>query len=201
MARETSDLRSVFINCPFDNAYSPLFDAIVFTVAACGLEPRSSLEGGAIGEPRLERITRALFASHFSIHDLTRCTGQGPENFARFNMPLELGLAMAHRLLSSGETKHEWMVMVPQGHTYARFISDLNGFDPARHDGTVRGVVTQVLSWLSERPMVSAWPEPRILLDALPRFEGAVHALRKQWEPADPPWREVVAAAKRHRPA
>ena len=49
--------------------------------------------------------------------------------------------------------------------------------------------------------MISAWPEPRILLDALPRFEGAVHDLRTQWEPADPPWREVVAAAKRHRPA
>ena len=28
--------RDVFINCPFDGQYAPLFHALVFTVAACG---------------------------------------------------------------------------------------------------------------------------------------------------------------------
>ena len=36
-ARKSPDpARSVFINCPFDAAYQPLFDAIVLTTVSCG---------------------------------------------------------------------------------------------------------------------------------------------------------------------
>jgi len=35
---------SVFVNCPFDTQYKPLFEAIVFTVFACGFQPRCALE-------------------------------------------------------------------------------------------------------------------------------------------------------------
>ncbi len=35
---------SVFINCPFDNEYWPTFEAVVFTVVACGFTPRCALE-------------------------------------------------------------------------------------------------------------------------------------------------------------
>jgi hypothetical protein len=35
--------------------------------------------------------------SKYSIHDLSRCTGEGAENFARLNMPLEPGIAMARQ--------------------------------------------------------------------------------------------------------
>lgn len=200
MDLELSDARSVFINCPFDSAYSPLFDAIVFTVVSCGFTPRSALETGSVGEPRLDKITRALFASRYSIHDLTRCTGEGADNFARFNMPLELGMAMAHGIVAPQRAKHEWLVLAPAGHSYARFVSDLSGFDPARHDGTVRGVVTQVLAWLRTRKLKTATPGPQQVLEALPQFEQALQILRSDWSPADPPWREVVLAAVANKP-
>jgi hypothetical protein len=35
------------------------------------------------------RILRTLSNSKYSIHDLSRFTGEGVENIARFNMPLE----------------------------------------------------------------------------------------------------------------
>ncbi|MCP4153886.1 MAG: hypothetical protein GY757_39535 [bacterium] len=35
---------SVFINCPFDREYSPLFYAVVFAVFGCGYIARSALE-------------------------------------------------------------------------------------------------------------------------------------------------------------
>jgi hypothetical protein len=87
--------KSVFINCPFDLDYAPLFDAIVFATVCCGFVPRCALESGTVSEPRVNRIIRALSNCKYSIHDLSRCTGEGSENFARFNMPLELGMAMA----------------------------------------------------------------------------------------------------------
>ena len=91
--------KSVFINCPFDREYAPLFDAIVFATVCCGFMPRSALESGDVAESRLDRITRAIFNSRYSIHDLSRCGGEGDENLARFNMPLELGMAMAKRFI------------------------------------------------------------------------------------------------------
>ena len=128
--------RSVFINCPFDSRYSALFDAIVFATVCCDFMPRSALESGTVAEPRLARITRAVFSSRYSIHDLSRCTGEGDENFARFNMPLELGMAMARRFMDKTD-EHDWLVLVPQGHAYLRFMSDLAAYDPATHDGSV----------------------------------------------------------------
>ena len=40
----------MFINCPFDAVYEPLFDAIVFAVYDCGFIARCALE-----EERRER--------------------------------------------------------------------------------------------------------------------------------------------------
>ena len=45
----------------------------------------------------MDRITRAILSSKYSIHDLCRCRGEGDANLARFNMPLELGVSMAQR--------------------------------------------------------------------------------------------------------
>jgi hypothetical protein len=43
----------VFINCPFDDAYWPLFKALVFTIFACGYRSRCALEVNDNGELRL----------------------------------------------------------------------------------------------------------------------------------------------------
>src|SRR5437764_12848115 len=100
--------KSVFINCPFDATYAPLFDAIVFATVSCGFIPRSALESGTVSEPRLNRVVRALSSCRYSIHDLSRCTGEVTENFARFNMPLELGMAMALRIMVPSRD-HDWL--------------------------------------------------------------------------------------------
>src|SRR6266496_1248923 len=77
---------SVFLNCPYDPAYQPLFDCSVLAVICCVFTPRSALESGTIAEPRMARITRAIFDSKYSVHDLSRCRGEGDVNLARFNM-------------------------------------------------------------------------------------------------------------------
>jgi hypothetical protein len=100
--------------------------------------PRSALETRTVVEPRMARILRAIIESKYSIHDLSRCKGEGDANLARFNMPWELGIAMAHRHLSRRAAgRHDWLVLVPLGHQYQAFISDISDFDPGMHDGSV----------------------------------------------------------------
>ena len=57
MAKAASDyVKSVFVNCPFDGGYSPLFEAIVFTVFDCGFRARCTLEIDDSGQSRIEKI-------------------------------------------------------------------------------------------------------------------------------------------------
>jgi hypothetical protein len=84
---------SVFINCPFDSQYQPLFEAIVFCVSACGFVPRCTLELTDAGEVRIENIYRLIDQCHHGIHDISHTEVQSqPYQLPRFNMPLELGI-------------------------------------------------------------------------------------------------------------
>jgi len=85
--------QSVFINCPFDPAYEDLLHAIVITTVSLGFIPRCALETGNT-DYRFPHILDLLAKSKYSIHDLSRFTGEGRANLARMNMPLELGVAI-----------------------------------------------------------------------------------------------------------
>lgn len=185
--------KSVFINCPFDSEYAALFDAIVFTTVCCGFMPRSALESGTVSEPRVARIVRALVGSKYSIHDLSRCTGEGAENIARFNMPLELGMAMARKFIDPG-SEHDWLVLVPTGHAYARFVSDLIAYDPVAHDQSVAGIVVAVMPWLATRADAVPTVTPQEVLALLPQFQTRRLALNSAWGGL-PPWADVVMLA------
>lgn len=150
--------------------------------------------------PRMERITQAIFSSKYSIHDLSRCTGAGTELLARFNMPLELGIAMARRYTQRKKREqHDWLVLVPEGHQYLSFISDLAAFDPYRHDGTVTVMVQKVMAWLLTRLDAVRTPTPQDVLDALPFFIEEKTKLKQQWGD-DIPWADIVIAAQRTAP-
>ena len=149
---------SVFINCPFDPEYRSLLDSIVLAAVACGFTPRSAIESGTVSDSRIERIRKAIFGSRYSIHDLSRCRGEGDANLARFNMPLELGFAMSRRFMD--ETSHDWLVLVPEGHEYLSFISDLGPFDPKKHQGTTETIIPPVVNWLRTRPDSAVSPFP-----------------------------------------
>jgi hypothetical protein len=185
--------KSVFINCPFDIEYSRLFDAIVFATVCCGFVPRSALESGTVSEPRLTRVIGALSRCKYSIHDLSRCTGEGSDNFARFNMPLELGMAVALRFMGA-EYGHDWLVLVPRGHAYHRFISDLAAYDPGTHDGSVPGVVVAVVSWLATQKDAILPVTPREVLQVLPTFQARRLEIDEAWH-GYPPWADIVMAA------
>jgi hypothetical protein len=178
--------QSVFINCPYDGAFEPLFHAIVLTIAALGFTPRSARESEGEADPRMVRIARGLLTSKYSIHDLSRFQGEGAENLARFNMPLELGMALGIRYLGQVEGRtsnatHNWLVMVPENFVHQRFISDLAGYDVPDHDQTPRKVIQRVASWLQAQPdFTGPRPQAKAVLDAFPHFGKLLEEVKKQ---------------------
>jgi hypothetical protein len=194
-AQAVDPRRSVFINCPFDPEYEPLRDALLLAVVSCGFTPRSALESGRVSVARMERIFQALYSSGYSIHDLSRCRGEGTEVLARFNMPLELGIAMSRRYRDGQAAPHDWLVLVPTTAPYARFVSDLAGFDLPPYDGTEQSLIQQVMAWLMIHPEAVLALPPDEVLKRLGAFREAKAKLKAQW--GDTPWRLLVEAAVR----
>lgn len=141
---------------------------------------------------RMERIARTMLASPYSIHDLSRCRGEGDANLSRFNMPLELGIAMGFQLTRPGG--HEWLALVPEGIAYAHYISDLSGYDLETHDGTPERLVSPVVRWLVDRQGVEILRNSVEVQRLLPAFNAGMVNLRREWGGA-PPWRKVTEVA------
>jgi hypothetical protein len=183
---------SVFINCPYDEEFRPLFDAIVFSSICCGFIPRCAIESGTASLTRMDRIVTAIRASKYSIHDLSRCKGEGKSNLARFNMPLELGIAMGEKFggYTNGAT-HDWLTLVPKGHQYAKYVSDLAGYDPSEHEETVETIVPIVMAWLATREDAVNCPSPQAVLYVLPEFQAARAALCAAWCGHEP-WPDLL---------
>jgi hypothetical protein len=71
--------------------------------------------------------------------------------------------------------------MVPAGHQYGRYVSDLAGFDPVMHDGTERGLILALMAWLATRVDAAGTMSPQQVLKGLPRFRREMCSLRKTW--------------------
>lgn len=187
--------KSIFINCPYDSDYEPLFDAIIFTIVSCGFIPRSAKESGKVSVSRMERIFHAIYTSDYSIHDLSRCHGEGESLLARFNMPLELGLAMSRRYPGDGTVSHDWLVLVPEGAPYSRFVSDLAGYDLQPYTDGTSAVIRSVLAWLLNLPGAVPWQTPAPIIDRLQAFTERKDELKREWGD-DIPWKTLLDVAK-----
>ena len=64
--------RNVFVNCPFDDDYRRLFEAVVFAVYDCGYIPRCALEIEDASEVRIDKIIKIIGDCRFGIHDISR---------------------------------------------------------------------------------------------------------------------------------
>jgi hypothetical protein len=81
----------VFVNCPFDESYLPIFNSIVFAVFDCGYQARCAKEIDDSGQVRIEKIFKIIAECRFGIHDISRTGLDLASGLPRFNMPFELG--------------------------------------------------------------------------------------------------------------
>ena len=163
--------KSVFINCPLDEEYRPIFQAVFFCVIYLGFCPRVSTETISSFDVRIRKIQDLIRDSKYSIHDLSRCKSHKGE-YSRLNMPLELGLDYGCKCyFGNDRAEKKGLVFEEEPHSYDKSISDFSGFDIQAHNGEAREALKRVRHWLSDETLgKTAGPER--IWDSLSEFLG-----------------------------
>jgi hypothetical protein len=141
--------RSVFINCPFDEAFAPLLQAIAFCVTDLGFYPRIAPENADNAANRLDRIIEQIRGSRYGIHDLSRCKSTAGGEYARLNMPFELGLDHGCARFGEGALSSKAILILEEArYDYQKVLSDISGWDIHAHEGDYIKLVRIVRDWL-----------------------------------------------------
>lgn len=150
-ARKRPYATSVFVNCPFDDMYQPLFRALVFVIEYCGFGVRCALEADDSGVTRAEKLLAIIAGSQFGIHDISR-TESNAEGLPRFNMPYEFGLFVGFK--ASGAIKQARKVVLVldrERYRYQKFLSDIAGQDIRSHADNPDTLIREVRNWLQNQ--------------------------------------------------
>ena len=142
--------RQVFLNCPFDEAYRDIFEAIIFSVLNCGFVIRCARERDDSGETRISKIVEIVRDSQFGIHDISRVELDDANGLPRFNMPLELGLFLGAKSFAEApkQKKKRCLILDSEPYRYQKFISDIAGQDIRSHGNDARTALKLTRAWL-----------------------------------------------------
>jgi hypothetical protein len=144
---------SVFVNCPFDEAYKPLLDALLFCIHDCGFLARTALEVSGSGETRLDKIARIIRESRFSLHDISRVELSPSSPLPRFNMPFECGLAFGSLMYTprSKSGARDLLLLAAENFQDKLTLSDLSGQDAAYHGNQPELAIKAVRKFLGSK--------------------------------------------------
>ena len=148
---------SVFLNIPYDKKFTKTYLAYLSGLVSLGLKPKATLAIPG-GVTRLDRIFDLIQSCRYSLHDLSRVEmDRTYPPTPRFNMPMELGMAVAWAKLNPRE--HIWFVFESQERRAQKSISDLNGTDCNIHGGTEEGVMRELCNAFVRRRHAVTVPE------------------------------------------
>jgi len=141
--------KSVFVNCPFDDDYAPLFDALIFTIHDCGFVARCTLEIDDGGAVRSETLFRMMSECKYGIHDISRTELDPVNNLPRFNMPFEMGVYLGARYFGNRTQKEKvCLILERRSYDYQKCCSDIAGQDTRAHNNHIPTLVKAVRDWL-----------------------------------------------------
>jgi hypothetical protein len=141
--------RSVFVNCPFDEEFSPILQAVAFCVTDLGFYPRLAPENADNAANRLDRIVDLIRCSKYGIHDLSRCKSVVADEYARMNMPFELGMDFGCKSFGEGQLSQKAILILEHSrYDYQKGLSDISGWDIHAHGGDHIEAVRHVRTWL-----------------------------------------------------
>lgn len=155
---------NVFVNCPFDSAYEPLLDAIVFTVFDCGFVARCAKEVADSSAVRIDKIQRIIEECKYGIHDISRVE-LNENNLPRFNMPLELGLFLGAKRFGAEKQKDKsCLILDAEKFRYQEFISEIAGQDIEDHGGDFEKCISRVRKWLNDQSGRKTLPGRKLIV-------------------------------------
>lgn len=170
--------RCVFVNCPFDDEYLPLLHAMVFTIHDCGFVARLAVEDTGGREMRIDKITRIVEQSCYSIHDISRVEVSGPSPLPRFNMPFEAGLALgACRFAATRTYPRDFLLLDGEPYRDKKTLSDLAGQDARYHHNDPGQLVSAVRRFLAAKARLANRERMRGAAAIWARFEEFRSAL------------------------
>ncbi len=168
----------VFVNCPFDAGYKPIFDAIVFAITDLGFVARSAREEDDGGEFRLAKIQRIIEDCEYGIHDISAVELDPINKLPRFNMPLELGLFLGCKRYGADTQRSKvTLILDTEPYRYQKFISDIAGQDIRSHANDVTTVIGEVRSWLAIVSKRKKLPGGKDIFNRYARFQSDFPAL------------------------
>lgn len=186
---------SVFINCPFDQKYERLFNAIVFAILDCGYTARCALEIENGAQIRIDKIGNIIRDCRLAVHDLSRTQLDRKTRLPRFNMPLELGMFLgAHRFGSGRDKQKACLILDTERYRYQKFISDIAGQDIKGHDNSCRTAIVAVRNWLISHSTHMTIPGGRVMHARFEAFERKLPSTCKElhWQRNALTFREKV---------
>lgn len=154
--------RNVFINCPFDKSYiDDLLKPVLYVLVKNKFTPRLSLEVSDSGQIRLQKIIEIIKSCKYSIHDLSIVKSKKAKEFARMNMPFELGIDYGLRSSDIPQMKgKQFLILEAIKYDYTKAISDISGFDIKAHNNETEKIFDCLYSWLSETLKINKQTPP-----------------------------------------
>jgi hypothetical protein len=142
MPKPRVEKAAVFLNIQYDAQFEKLYLAYIVGLTVLGFVSRATL-GIPSGARRLERILSLIQSCRYTVHDLSRVQlDRRAPRTPRFNMPFELGLAVAWS--AQNPAKHSCFAYEEDLYRPLKSISDLNGTDFQIHHGRVEGVMREL---------------------------------------------------------
>ena len=155
---------SVFINCPLDEEYKLLLQPMLFTLVYFGLSPRLASEKSDSLEQRIEKILRLIKECKYSIHDLSRLKSAKANEFARLNMPFELGVDYGCRRIAKNHLRSKRsLIFEKKRYEIQKALSDLNGVDVKCHNNKPVDTIRALQHWLIETVGMNDVESPSVI--------------------------------------
>jgi hypothetical protein len=173
--------RNVFINCPFDDEYTPLFEAIVFTIQVCGFRALCARSRLNSSDVRLHKIIEIIGDCRYSIHDLSRTELDRTSALPRFNMPLELGIDLGCRAYGSGYEQKSFLIFDRDRFRFQTYVSDIAGQDIAHHENDPNRAIARVRDWLRTETGRTDIPGAKAMQSSYATFRRELPAICQQF--------------------
>lgn len=169
--------RNVFINCPFDSAYAPMFEAIVFAIEDSGFHARCARERLDSSQIRLHKIIDLIRGSRYSIHDLSRTQLDEMTALPRFNMPLELGVDLGCKAFSRAHGRKSFLIFDSERYRFQKYLSDIGGQDVHHHGNDPKIAVARVRDWLRADSSLASIPGGAVIYERYQEFRRDLSSL------------------------